>query len=690
MKQLTAKLLLLAMATICSNHNSAYAQTEQPSNVKAEIHLDQRGEEIHPFVYGMFTELLHNMFENGVWAEMLSDRKFFYPVDNSSELQPRNTRNHQLRWRPIGPESAVTMDKMNPYVGKHSPKITLTNQPHGICQSGLWIQKGHGYDGRIVLKSDNGVKVNVSLVWGEGDGERSSVEFAPTNDYNTYSFHFDANADVHKARLEIVGSGYGSFHIGAVSLMPDDNIKGFRRDIVAILKDIGAPIYRWPGGNFLANYDWRYGIGDPDKRPPRYDYAWETVESNDVGTDEYLTWCSLIGCEPYIVVNAGLGDAYSAGEWVDYVNGDVSTPMGAWRAKNGHAAPYGVKYWGIGNEMYGEWQIGYMSAYHYSLKHNFIAEEMLLRDSTILLVASGATIYETSTTSRHHRKPLRYTLPISYMSQDDWDGMLLSRCIDNFDFLAEHIYTYFNGYFDKESQNWIAHRDNLTEKSYRTPNRIKGMVEAMKEYERLIPRVKAKQPKMWVDEWIGGDGHGFNYNLGVATSLNEFIRNSHYVMMGGHTGFSSMYRYNDVDAVISLCGLIFKLYIHHQRNIPLVVSGNSPHPHMAGTVGVDIPKEPCGSPTYPLDVIATTDGKFVALTVVNPTMEQQHLDVAFHGGPVAKAANVYSISSDNVDDDNSVNDPEKVKIMATKEKHFTGTISIPPHTIRLYEMELKR
>ena len=176
--------------------------------------------------------------------------------------------------------------------------------------------------------------------------------------------------------------------------MPADNIEGFRADMIAVLKDVGATIYRWPGGNFLSGYEWRDGIGDLDQRPPRYDYAWNTVESNDMGTDEYMTWCRLLGSEPYLVVNTGFGDAYSAGQWVEYVNGSVDTPMGLLRAKNGHPQPYGVIYWGVGNEAYGEWQLGHMSGKHYVLKHNYFAEEMLSKDPTIKLIGSGATVGE--------------------------------------------------------------------------------------------------------------------------------------------------------------------------------------------------------------------------------------------------------------------------------------------------------
>ncbi len=668
------------------------AQTLPVKDIEATIHTEEAGDLIHPFMYGMFTELLHNMFENGVWAEMLSDRKFFYAVDNSSLLEPRNTRRHQLRWRPTGAESSVSMDKEHVYVGKQSPKITPAGKPEGIKQSGLWLRAGKGYEGRVVLSGDPGIKVTVSLVWGSKANEREHIVIDMlTKDYKKFPFHFTAKGDTNEGYIEIAGEGPGSFHIGAVSLMPDDNIHGFRKDIVGILKSVGATIYRWPGGNFLANYDWRHGIGDPDQRPPRYDYAWFTVESNDVGTDEFLTFCELIGTEPYLVVNSGLGDAYSAAQWVEYVNGHPGTPMGMWRSTNGHPEPYQVKYWGIGNEMYGEWQIGYMSSWHYTLKHNFFAEEMRRKDPTIKLIASGATIYETGTTARHHRKPLRMKLPVEYLSEDDWTGMLLKNSLENIDYMAEHIYTYFNGYFDREKQDWVAQRDTLVDLVRRTPNRIKGMVEAMKEYEMRLPGVKEKRIPFWVDEWVAGEGPGFKNTIGVATALHEFIRHSDYIMMSAYTGFNGLYRYNDADAVISSTGLLFQLFLKYHGELHVPVTGNSPQAVLKGTVGVDIPQDVSGSPTYPLDVLATInkDKSKLVVSIVNPTYTEQQIKLNYEGAKPENEVKVYVLAPSEVTDENSPAKPDVIRIRESKEKYHRN-IHVPAHSITFCEYELKR
>ena len=167
---------ILAMQICFPAGMSAKEAPAQPK-IEVTVNVNEEGAPIHPYVHGMFTELLSNMFENGIWAEMLSDRKFFYAVDNSETLNPTNSKRHQLRWRPVGPESSVTMDKANAYVGKQSPLVSLASGKNGIRQASLWLEKGRGYTGRVVPRADKGAKVSVSLVWGKGSSERQTIVF---------------------------------------------------------------------------------------------------------------------------------------------------------------------------------------------------------------------------------------------------------------------------------------------------------------------------------------------------------------------------------------------------------------------------------------------------------------------------------------------------------------------------------
>jgi alpha-N-arabinofuranosidase len=129
--------------------------------------------------------------------------------------------------------------------------------------------------------------------------------------------------------------------------------RGFRTDVLGLLRELRLGVLRWPGGNFVSNYHWTDGIGPKESRPRRPELAWGGEEPNRFGTDEFLAYCAELGTEPYICLNMGTGTLAEALNWVEYCNSSADTHWTARRRENGHQAPYGVRYWGLGNEMYG-------------------------------------------------------------------------------------------------------------------------------------------------------------------------------------------------------------------------------------------------------------------------------------------------------------------------------------------------
>ena len=280
-----------------------------------------------------------------------------------------------------------------------------------------------------MLAGTSGSKVTVSLVWGDGAGGRQVLPIANLGaSYSKFPLRFTAGGDAKDGRIEISGTGQGSFHIGAVSLMPAGNIRGFRPDTVGLLKQQRSGMWRFPGGNYLSAHEWRDAIGDPDKRPPRLDPVRGGFQPNDVGTDEFMTLMELLGVDPFISVNAGFGDAWSAAQLVEYANGAATTPMGRQRAANGHPAPYNIKWWGIGNEMYGAWQFGVMPLSQFVFKHNLFAEAMRKVDPSITILATGATPDEMAIYGL--ALPSVGKLIPDYGSPGDWDFGLFTRCFD--------------------------------------------------------------------------------------------------------------------------------------------------------------------------------------------------------------------------------------------------------------------
>ncbi|MBZ5514716.1 MAG: alpha-N-arabinofuranosidase [Acidobacteriia bacterium] len=669
---------------------SAGAQTAAPEKkLTMTVEAAKTGAPIDRYVYGQFTELLFNLFEKGLWAEMLSDRKFFYPVDSSAKLVPENRKRNFTRWRPVGPDEFVVMDAKNPYVGEHAPLVKLdATAPHGIRQAGLPLRQGREYSGHVVLMGDPGAKVQVSLVWGAGPNDRQTIPIpALSPAYTRFPLRFTAGANSEDAALEITGTGQGSFHIGIVSLMPAENIDGFRADMIKLLQEVDWGIYRWPGGNFVSGYDWRDGIGDRDSRPPRYDYAWHTVEYNDVGTDEFVTLCRLLKIDPYICVNSGFGDAYSAARWVEYCNGSAGTPMGKLRAANGHPEPYRVKWWGIGNEMYGEWQLGHMYIDHYVIKHNMFGQAMRAVDPTILLVACGATPFETSTVARLHRLPLPAKLPYQFGSPQDWSGQLLEHSSDYIDFLSEHLYPLLDSAFDVGTQKFVKTNDPLEDQMRRLPNRVQATAEAWNEYLQRMPQLRDKNIKLAIDEWAGGGFRGFMRALCAAEGLQEMFRHSDIIKMGAYTAFTASIAFNGNDATFSPVGLVFKLYQHHFGTFPVAVSGNSPQKSVSGTVGVDKPQVASGSDTYPLDVAAalTKDGKTLTVAVVNPTQAPHAIDFNVAGVQLRGPGKVYRIVAPRLEAENEPGKKPEIETVEMAVPEVPATLEAAPLSVNLYE-----
>ena len=279
---LTCKLAILAAGIWTSD---AAAADAIPTPVTATIDASKTYAPISPYVYGMFIEHIRNIINSGMWAEMLDDRKFYNPITTQSTATPlaaqpagggrgRGGRGGSVaprRWTPIGSADAITMDSLHAYAGDHSPAISLSStEPRGIRQVGLAVIEGKSYTGRIVLAGDSAAQVTVSLVWGTAPTDRQSLTINNlTGDYAKFALTFKSASDSADGQLEITATGPGTLRIGAVSLMPADNIHGWKPEVIAVLKSLRSGVYRFPGGNFVSAHDWRDAIGDPDRaRPP--------------------------------------------------------------------------------------------------------------------------------------------------------------------------------------------------------------------------------------------------------------------------------------------------------------------------------------------------------------------------------------------------------------------------------------
>jgi alpha-N-arabinofuranosidase len=556
---------------------------------------------------------------------------------------------------------------------------------------------GKRYTGRIYLRGTPGTKVKVSLIWGTGENDRQTLSLASlTNEYKKLPLSFTAKADSADGAIEITATGSGDFHIGTLSLMPADNIQGFRPDTIALLRDLHAGMWRLPGGNFISDWDWHNSVGDIDRRPPVFDHAWNAMQSNDLGMDELMALCKLIGVDPYITVNAGFGDAHSAAQQVEYMNGAVNTYEGAQRAKNGHPAPYGVKFWDIGNEPYGSWQLGHTFLRYYVLKHNDFAKAMRAVDPSITLLASGAMPDEMTVEGQPRTVDVADPQVHFGDPELDWTGGLLANCMGNFDGLTEHWYSRVGKRFDYEHAKSIPLNSPieagyvnvdlpLQEWARQPANRVHKKAEEWAEYEKRFPAIAEKKIFLSIDEYGYGGGN-LKSSLAYSMVLNEMFRHTDFMKMAAYTMAVSTLDIGTTGAVYNSRGLLYKMYRDHFGTLPVAVSGNSPQPAPKYPPYGDQPETSSGSPTYPLDMVSalTEDHKYLTIAVVNATDSEQKFDLNVTGVELAGPSTQWQLTGSSLDAEDHFGQPTQVEVKEIPLGNAPQTVSVAPATVSIY------
>ena len=289
---------------------------------------------------------------------------------------------------------------------------------------------------------------------------------------------------------------------------------GFRKDVVSALRELEIPVIRYPGGNFVATYHWTDGIGPVSQRPKRPELAWLGVEPNTFGTDEFMHWLSVLSegrerrVEPYLCLNFGTGTLDEALAWVEYCNGTKDTYWANKRRENGHPEPYNVKFWALGNEVYGSWQVEQMTKEDYAKKATQWAKALRLLDPNLVLISCGQD------------------------GVSSWDHWVLKECVSAVDMHSIHIYT-----------SGDEHLLNVT--APLMAERAITATAAMIDIARIENKVPPSKPptRICFDEWNvwdpvrapGDQGAEERYTLSdalaVAVWLNVFIRNSKWIGM---------------------------------------------------------------------------------------------------------------------------------------------------------------
>jgi alpha-L-arabinofuranosidase len=635
--------------------------------VTVKIDTAKTGAPINPFIYGQFIEHLGRCIYGGIWAEMLEDRKFYFPI--TAEYAPYRTLKDTAfpvvgasPWEIIGPAASVAMVKKDTFVGDQAPRLRAGA---GIRQRDLGVVANRNYMGYVWVKPNGSeAKIEVALVWGNGADARVSRQLTFTgSDFSKQTFSFDAKDSTEKGALLEIRVLSGDVILGPPSLMPADNVGGMRRDTLALLKQLNGTIYRWPGGNFVSGYDWRDGIGDRDRRPPRKNPAWTGVEHNDFGTDEFIAFCREIGTVPMIAANTGFGDAYSAAQWVEYCNSPTTTIGGSWRAKNGHAQPFDVKYWCVGNEMFGPWQLGYMQLHHYTLKHNDVASAMWKADSSLVL--SGVGDLDT--------KPL--TLDPGYPKRDiGWSQGMLESSADYMTILSEHFYRGRVPWTNEERVDLLTHVGMMKDS-------IRKKADGHRQLQASLPNLKGRVVPIAMDEWnywhreyvYGELGcvYELSDGLGVAEGLHEFFRQSDLIHMAHYAQTVNVIgaiKTTRTAAEMETTGLVLQLYRQHFGETPLrLAEAKAP---------------------YDIAAALSKDGRTLTVGVVNPTDAEVEVKLEFTGGVSTGNGTRWHIAGPAHTAHNTPGKPRVIDIQKTDGVAATA-LRVPALSATLFALPLK-
>jgi alpha-N-arabinofuranosidase len=452
---------------------------------------------------------------------------------------------------------------------------------------------------------------------------------------------------------------------------PRSDERGFRRDVLDAARGLRIPLLRWPGGNFVSAYRWTDGVGPVERRPRRRELAWDAEEPNTFGTDEFLAYCRELGAEPYICLNMGTGTLAEALAWVEYCNGDGDTEWANLRRRNGHEEPYGVRYWGLGNEMYGEWQIGHLSADEYVRAAQRWAAALRRMDPDIRLVSCGQD------------------------GVSDWDRAVIDGLVRYVDHHSIHLYTGSPDYWS-----------NVLGPHY--AERALRVTAALIERARHLQRTE-REVTVAYDEWNvwfrtrrpHRDGLEERYSLGdalaVATFLNVFLRNSRTVRIANQAQLVNAIAPILTEGSRILLQTIyhpFQLFAEHTEALAL-----DPHVECRSVTHEDVPGAPWPhriadmGPFGVLDVAATRDRdrRRATVTIVNRDPEAAaDVSVAL-AGAVAEAAAAYVVGGASPDDRNTFEAPDTVSVRRAGADVADGKVRVqlPPHSFTCLTLGLR-
>jgi alpha-L-arabinofuranosidase len=393
--------VLCLVAVLAAQLTTVVGQSTQTASIT--IDATKVENRISPLLYGQFLEFMFEGIKGGLHAELLRNRSFEepanviglsrnwerYPDDQNDDYAlsfvwddqfayaaPGQTETKQHSVRVLAGDGVIDRH------GLYQPRVPVRA---GVDYRGYIWARTMDYDGRITVALESDVRGEIYAA--------ADIDHLTKGEWRKYEFTLRPVRSDPLARLAILFPGKGTVWIDQASLMPGDAAPGgVRRDVFEKIKQLNPAFIRWPGGNVAQDYHWLWAVGPRDQRITWTNLSWKNEpEPSDFGTDEYVAFARAAGAEPSITVNVeGRGATVEeAAAWVEYCNGPATSKYGVLRAAGGHPAPFAVKLWEIGNEIWGDWVRGHSDAETYARNYNRYAKAMRAVDPTIKLIAVG-------------------------------------------------------------------------------------------------------------------------------------------------------------------------------------------------------------------------------------------------------------------------------------------------------------
>ena len=646
------RIAALALATALAGQ----LPSSTPLTVDIEIDATSAEGRISPLLYGQFIEFMFEGVKYGLHAEVLRDRGFEdaasqaglspswkrYPDDRDDDYALLARRDDDMAYPDTQRSDGTT--------GGHSLRVDLKQgvvERHGVYQARVPIRQGIEYRGYLWMKTRAFAGAVTIALEADIDGGRvyDETRIAKTDgDWTRYTFTLTPGASDPLARFAILVDGQGTLWIDQVSLIPGDAVDDMRADVFEKVKALHPAFIRWPGGNVAQDYRWQWGVGPRDARPTWINLSWRNeLESGDFGTNEFIRFARNAGAEPSITVNVeGHGaTADEAAAWVEYCNGPPSSKYGSLRARDGHPEPYRVKYWEIGNEIWGDWVRGHSDASTYARNLGRYVAAMRAVDPSIEVIAVGD-------------------------NDMAWNRTVIERAGVPFDYLAIHHY-----YGRRDTQG------DLT-KLFARPLHYEQFYA---EVAALFGQLPAdRRPKLAINEWGLDLPESQQYSilaaLYAARLMNVFERRNDLVAMSAvsdlvHGWPGGIIQAGRQGVFVTPIYLVNRLY--------------------ASRLGVERLKTTVDSP---VDAVASRskDGREIFLKAVNTDLEHPlTVRIRVNGADLSSTAEIERVTADSVTAVNGFATPEAVR--TTRESVPAGrdfSLDLPSHSVAVVTLTVVR